>query len=98
MLAVASVDTFIEILEALDFSHAQPCEHSCHARKHKDEPAMYLVHVSTCKECGSNGHGNGDYFLCSSGWEGMAIGVRCESCRDIASRPERLTIVRVIGG
>jgi len=87
-------DTDTEVLEALDFSHAQPCEHVYHELTHKDEPAMFLLAKKPCPVCGKAAT---QYFICLSGWELMAKGVVCLNCNTAAERDDRLTIVRVIG-
>lgn len=91
---MTATETDTNILDALDFEHVQPCEHSEHGRKHADESAMFLVRRS-CPKC----HTSRDYFLCLSGWESMAKGVRHIACgRPPRPREEIIRILRVIGG
>ena len=89
-------DTSIEVtaLEALDFEWAQPCEHINHKQTHKDEPAMFLLAKKECPVCGKPA---AQYFQCLSGWELMAKGVICLTCKTVAERDDRLTIIRVVG-
>ena len=90
----------VAAIEHLDFEPTIPCEHSAHAARHADEPAMFLVGRDACPRCGRSAK---TYALCLSGWELMGrVGIRCPphrgGCGYESPRDERMTILRVIGG
>lgn len=99
---MTAVDLTIDTgtIEHLDFEPVIPCEHSAHATRHADGPAMFLARRDTCPKCGRTAK---TYSICLYGRELMGrSGIRCPlhrgGCGHTSTRDERLTILRVIGG
>lgn len=80
--------TELEILEALDFDHEPPCEHSCHETDHRHTGPAALVIDAGCRTCGFRAR----LLMCRAGYV-SAVWIHCLECGATCDRADYWTVV-----